>query len=615
MFEGLTFLHGMRLPVVIGVANRTLGAPLGGGGPDYSDSMSVRDFGIIQFYVEDNQEALDTVLLAYRVAEDPRVLLPVMVCIDGFYLSFSSEPVSIPDQEEVDTFLPPHWMIPSLIDPASPKALFCEPSATIHYEYQIQRVMEQVPRIIEEAEEEFFRIFGRRYGLLERYLCEDAEVVLVTVGSMTGTAREVVDKMREEGYPVGLAKLRVLRPFPVQEFRTLAHQCKVLAIIDRNVGHGGSGCGIVCQEVKAALYGLGSYPLILNFIVGLGGLDVSETHIYRLLKKALTTSRVGRTDGEVEWILPELPAEEGTVPKDQAQRLILPGTPSCAGCMATLVLRQTIETLGKDCCVIMPPGCLSVVNTVGWPGYSPVKVPFYMTTFASTAATASGVRAGLDQRGKPDNLVLGIAGDGGTADIGLQALSGAAERRESILYICYDNEAYMNTGIQRSGTTPLGAQTTTTPLGLLSRGNPLSIKDMPRIMAAHHIPYLATASVGYLEDYRRKLKKAAQMVKERRGLAYIHVHTPCSTGWRFPPSLGVEIARLAVKTNLWPLYEIEGGRLSLTKKVSSPLPVVEYTKLQGRFRHLDAQQLQELQDYADRLIRSIYDQMERGTGD
>jgi pyruvate ferredoxin oxidoreductase alpha subunit len=611
MFEGLTFLHGMRLPVVIGVANRTLGAPMGGGGPDYSDVMAVRDFGFIQFYAESNQEALDTILMAYRIAEDHRVLLPAMVSVDGFYLSFSSEIVSIPEQEEVDAFLPAYQPTNALLDPDAPRALFCEPSATIHYDHQIEEVMQNVPQVINEVEEEFFRRFGRRYGMVEEYQCDGAEAIIVTVGSMTGTAREVVDRMREQGLPVGLLKLRVLRPFPTEEIRDIASRVKTLAIIDRNVSHGGGGgCGIICLDIKSALYGQQQNPSILNLIAGLGGLDITEQTISSFLLKALDASRKGMVEREVEWALPPLPTTRGIVPKDDYQRLVLPGTPSCAGCTANLLFRTTIETLGKDTCLIMPPSCISVVNTVGWPGYSPVKIPFYMTTFASTAATATGVRAGLDMRGKANNLVLGMAGDGGTADIGLQSLSGAAERKEPIIYLCYDNEAYMNTGIQRSGTTPFGARTTTTPVACLASGNPLSAKNMPKIMAAHDIPYIATASVAFLGDYKRKLRKAAQVVRDRRGLAYIHAHTPCSTGWRFPADQGIEVARLAVETNLWPLYEIEGGKLTLNKKIPKPKPVIEYAKLQGRFRHLDPQQIQDLQHYADQLISYIYSQLE-----
>ena len=606
MFEGLTFLHGMRLPVVIGVANRTLGAPMGGGGPDYSDVMSARDFGFLQFYVESNQEALDTILMAYRIAEDPRVLLPAMVSIDGFYLSFSSEIVYIPDQEEVDAFLPLYQPTHALLDPDDPMALFCEPLATIHYDYQIDQVMQEVPEVIREVEEEFFSRFGRRYGMAEEYRCEGAEAVIVTVGSMTGTAREVVDRMREKGLPVGLLKLRVLRPFPTEEIRALARRVKTLAVIDRNVSHGGGGgCGIICLDIKSALYGQRQTPIILSLIAGLGGLDITEEMIHSFLLNALEAGRKGWIEKEVEWALPPLPITTGVIPRDNAQRLVYPGTPSCAGCTATLLFRTTIDTLGKDTCLIMPPCCISVVNTVGWPGHSPVKIPFYMTTFASTAAAATGVRAGLDMRSKTNNLVLGMAGDGGTADIGIQSLSGAADRKEPIIYICYDNEAYMNTGIQKSGTTPFGARTTTTPVACLGEGNPLLSKNMPRIMAAHDIPYVATASVAFLEDYRRKLKKAAQVVRERKGLAYIHAHTPCSTGWRFPAYQGIEVARLAVETNLWPLYQIEEGVLSLTKKVKSPKPVTEYTKLQGRFRHLSTGQIQTLQQYADQLINSL----------
>lgn len=603
MFEPLTFLHGLRLPIVIAVANRTLGAPMGSGGPDYSDVMSTRDYGFLQFFVESNQEALDTILQAYKIAEDERILLPVMVSLDGFYLSFSSEVVSLPSQAEVDAFLPPYRPTHAILDPADPMALFCEPTAPIHYERMIEEAMGRARQVIQEVEEDFAAHFGRRYGLAEAYRCDGAEVVLVTIGSMTGTAREVIDAFRSRGESVGLLKLRTLRPFPTEELWNVAREAKVLAIIDRNVSHGaGESCGVICLDVKAALYDLPQRPQVINLVAGYGGLDITEEIIAGFLEKALTTAKNGHGDGGSHWVLPPLPTIPGVVPADAEERIVYPGTPSCAGCTATLFFRTTFEVLGREVCLIMPPGCLSVVNTVGWPGHSPVKLPFFMSTFAATASTAAGVRAGLDALGKVGNLVVGIAGDGGTADIGLQSLSGAANRQESLLYICYDNEAYMNTGIQRSGTTAFGARTSTTPVGEVLQGNPLAPKDLPRIMAAHDIPYIATASVAHLEDYRKKLARAAQLVKERKGLAYLHVHTPCATGWRFPPERAIEVSRLAVETGLWPLYEVEDGRYTVSRRIKNPKPVTDYVKSQGRFRHLSPEQLRGLQELADQRV-------------
>ncbi|MDP6560460.1 MAG: thiamine pyrophosphate-dependent enzyme, partial [Candidatus Binatia bacterium] len=566
-------------------------------------------------YVESNQEALDTVLQAYKIAENQRILLPTMVSLDGFYLSFSSEIVSLPSQEEIDAFLPPYRSNHAILDPADPMALYCEAVVPIHYERLIEEAMGRARQVIQEVKEDFSARFGRSYGLAEAYGCEGAEVVLVTVGSMTGTAREVIDTFRSQGKSVGLLKLRTLRPFPTEELWEIARNAKVLAVIDRNVSYGaGGGCGVVCLDVKAALYDLSQRPKVINLIAGYGGLDITEEIISNFLDEALMVVKNGRAGQGTNWVLPPLPTTHGVIPEDAEERVVYPGTPSCAGCSAALFFRNTLEFLGRDVCLIMPPGCLSVVNTVGWPGYSPVKLPFFMATFAATASTASGVRAGLDALGKEDNLVVGIAGDGGTADIGLQSLSGAANRQDRLLYICYDNEAYMNTGIQKSGTTAFGARTTT-PVDEVMQGNPLVAKDVPRIMAAHDVPFIATASVAYLEDYRKKLAKAVQMVKEQKRMAYLHIHAPCATGWRFPPEKTIEVARLAVETGLWPLYEIEEGCYTHNRKLKNPKPVAEYIKLQGRFRHLSPEQLQILQDLADQRVSWLKSLEEQNKGE
>lgn len=258
----------------------------------------------------------------------------------------------------------------------------------------------------------------------------------------------------------------------------------------------------------------------------------------------------------------------------------LPGHSACPGCPAALGLRMLGKALGGRFVLVVPAGCTTVIQGI-YPK-TPLRVPLLNVAFAASASTAPGLRTALAMRGL-DIPVVAWAGDGGTVDIGLQALSGTAERDEDILYICYDNEAYQNTGIQRSGSTPLGAWTTTTPTGKRERK-----KDVALIVAAHRVPYVATASVAYPLDFIEKVGRAASI----KGFKFIHLHAPCPTGWRFPPSKMIEIGRLAVETGMWILYEVESGVLRLTGRSAALLdparrkPIEEYLRLQGRFSHL-----------------------------
>jgi len=285
--------------------------------------------------------------------------------------------------------------------------------------------------------------------------------------------------------------------------------------------------------------------------------------------------------------LKELPKEE----------LLLPGNASCNGCAASLAVRLTLKAMGSRTIFIVPACCTSIIQ--GQFPSSSLNIPVLNIAFAATGAAASGVVAGLRMRGIRDVTVVGWAGDGGTADIGIQALSGAAERRTDFIYICYDNEAYGNTGMQRSGATPTGAWTTTTPTGKRE-----SKKDMAFIMAAHRIPYVATATPSYPIDFIEKLKKA----KKIKGTRYLHVLTPCPPGWRSDADLSVELGRLAVQTGMWVLFEIENGVFSINSSSQIALdntkrkPVEEYLKLQGRFRHLTTQEVVQIQRAVDATL-------------
>ena len=278
------------------------------------------------------------------------------------------------------------------------------------------------------------------------------------------------------------------------------------------------------------------------------------------------------------------------IPKEE---LLAPGHRGCAGCGAAIGVRLALKASGKNTVVIAATGCLEVMTTpypeTAW------EVPFVHVAFENAGAVASGVERALKSQGKEDTHVVAFGGDGGSVDIGLQSISGAMERGHNITYICYDNEAYMNTGIQRSGATPWGESTTTSPSGSESFGEDRPKKNMPMIMAAHGIPYIATASIAYPEDYMRKVKKAV----ETKGPAYIHLNQPCTTGWGFAASKTIEVGRLGVETGFWPLYEIENGEFKVTYRPTERKPVIEYLKAQKRFKHLTENEVQIIQDYVD----------------
>ncbi|MFX1485904.1 MAG: pyruvate synthase subunit PorB [Promethearchaeota archaeon] len=271
------------------------------------------------------------------------------------------------------------------------------------------------------------------------------------------------------------------------------------------------------------------------------------------------------------------------------KELVYKGNSACMGCSAVLAMRHVLKALGEQTVMIIPAGCSTIIQ--GLYPKTAIGVPLLNIAFEAAAAAASGITAGFRAQGKKDITVVAWAGDGGTFDIGLQALSGAAERQTNMIYICYDNEAYMNTGIQRSGATPYGAITTTTP-----GGKRLPKKDLDAIVLAHDVPYLATANIGYPQDLYRKVKKA----KEKEGFRFIHILSPCPPGWRFDSSLTVTLAKLAVQTGIWVLFEVEDGKFRLSgpsKRLLDPnkrKPVEDYLKLQGRFSELTGEDVKEI---------------------
>lgn len=284
------------------------------------------------------------------------------------------------------------------------------------------------------------------------------------------------------------------------------------------------------------------------------------------------------------------------------EEYMLPGNRTCAGCGAALAYRHALKALGAKTIVVVPAGCVTVLHGM-YPRAS-VKVPVLHTAFETTGAAASGVAAALEAQGKDDIAVVGWAGDGGTADIGIQAISGAAERGTNYIHVCYDNEAYMNTGTQRSGATPCGVRTATTP----GSGKAEQKKDMVMIMAAHGIPYIATACTAYPMDLYEKFVKARTI----HGTKYIHILCPCGPGWGFDPADSIDVGRVAIKTGIFNLFEIEEGRVRFNgpSRKTPTFEVERYLEVQKRFRKFTPAQIEDTRRWA-RAYRDRLEAMPR----
>jgi pyruvate ferredoxin oxidoreductase alpha subunit len=301
MHEMLFIAAGMRLPIVVAVGNRALSAPINIW-CDHQDSISERDTGWMQFYAEKNQEALDLMIMAFKIAEDKRVLLPGMVGLDAFVLTHTMEAVDVPEQEDVDKFLPSYIPPYGVLDPTKPMTFgsFGTPDYYMEFKYAQTKALEDSEKVIDEVFADFKERFGREYKKINTYKTEDADIILVTLGSMSGTARASVDKMREAGKKVGCAKMTVYRPFPAKELVDLARNTKVLAIVDRDISPGFGGA--VFGEAAAQFINETQKPILMNFIVGLGGRDITISDFESMVEKGEKAQYTGKPEKMVEWI-------------------------------------------------------------------------------------------------------------------------------------------------------------------------------------------------------------------------------------------------------------------------------------------------------------------------
>lgn len=601
MRELLWAASGMALPVVLAINSREIGIPQGLLS-DYSDSMSERDASFLQFYCENGQEIIDSMIMAYKVSENEKVLLPSFVVTEGHRVSHSFERVDVPEQAKVDRFLPRYQPKHVFVDPNYPMTQ--GPAVMTQYpsfKLQQYQAMQDAKQVIKDVCKEYAQMFGRSYDLVEAYKTEDAELIMVGMGSVVSVLREKVDEYRDKGIKVGMLKLRVFRPFPEEEIKQYLSKAKKILVIDRACSPGNT-LGISCLEIKSALRK--SPAVISNYIISgkdFSGQDVDD----------MVASWSKRDDEFVEWFKIGFDDRTATISGcdnwekllkgEKVERQVIKegdgclskGTASCAGCISLHAIRQVLSVFDKKAVIVNNAGCLSAVGTfyplTAW------KVPFFFFTYSHAGAASSGIEVALKRKGIDADIVL-VAGDGAIFDIGLQTFSAALERGHRVIYLCYDNQAYMNTGVQKSGSTPFMAKTKTT-LG----GRPGRVKNIEQIVAAHGDIYIATASSAYPEDLLRKVKKAKSLNKP----SFIHIICPCPPGWEYDPALGIEIARLGVETGMVVLYEYENGRTTVNLVPKERKPVEEYLKKQGRFSKITKAQTVEIQKEVDNNFNQL----------
>lgn len=292
----------------------------------------------------------------------------------------------------------------------------------------------------------------------------------------------------------------------------------------------------------------------------------------------------------------------------ESEDMVTPGMSACQGCGGELALRTVLKVAGKNSIIGIPPGCMAGAGVVGWNYSNGLHIPVHIPLLDNTASFLTGLSQMYQRKGRPDVNIIALAGDGATADCGFQSLSAAAERNEKMLYVCYDNEGYMNTGYQRSSTTTKGSRTSTTPIGSVINGKQQQQKYLPLIISMHSVEYCATASPSHMADFVAKIQKGLEASK--KGFAYLHVFSPCPTGWAYAPEKAISIARRAVQSNLFPLWEMDNQGYHLNFENKTPISMEEFVKGIGKFKSLTEDDIASIQNVVDqryRLIQRICD--------
>jgi len=628
--EQMPVQSGTRYPMLLDLVMRSVSGPLDIRG-DHSDVMMALNCGWIILLAKDPQAAYDMNFIGVKIGELEDVRLPVIVAYDGFFTSHQKRRVQyFEDKQVIQEFIgfhPPKYIS---IDPKNPVTIgpYMNDPDLINNKKQQSMAMEAAYHHLDEVFEGYYQISGRRYGLLDTYMMEDAEVALVILNSAYETSKEAVDRLRSEGFKVGVMMPNVIRPFPAREIRACMKKIKAICVADRQESFGGWG-GNMSIEVKAALKDdPENRTLVLSRIYGLGGKEFYVEDAVDMLREAVDTANkgkvnvpfeyVGATPGDLSFIPGQvqnpLTREEmspGIIkvnrddttgkwdikgvsarPLNEVPKRIAQGHSACSGCGIFPGLDTFFKGIQGDVVVLYHTGCAMVVTT-GYP-YSSHNVTYIHNLFQSGAPTLAGVVEAFRERQRrgeipatEDITFVMITGDGGM-DIGMGHAIGTALRNNNLIILEYDNQGYMNTGAQMSFSTPIGHATSTTHVGPYQSGNKLHHKDTAQIMAACNIPYVFT---GIATQYRDLIKKAtkAQYYAKNEGTVYGKILIACPLEWKSEEIIGLEIIQAATDCCFFPLYEVEHGVTTISydpEEKGKKVPVNEWLKLMGKTKHL-----------------------------
>ena len=615
---------GTRFPMVMNVVCRTVSGPLSIKG-DHSDIMYLLNSGWPILFATTVQQVYDFNIIALKLAE--KVRLPVVVAYDGFFTSHQkSRCYRFDRDEEVRAYIGPkveEYPFLDLEHPITVGSYMNEPDL-INNRYQLHLAMEQVDEVLPEIFEEYEKISGRKYSKVEGFGCEEAEDILVLLGSSYDTALEAIDELRASGEKVGVATVNVLRPFPAKELVELIGNAKNIVVADRQDSYGAGG-GNLSLEVRATLQRYSKNVNVKSLVYGLGGKDFFKEDVGKMLqlarnKGAFDFEYYGVTKGSLkkqdEPLFDPVTREKtkiGATKVDEEGKVvganlnqvtampgrIAPGHGACPGCGIPVNLNLLLKGIEDPVVFLFQTGCAMIVTTA-YPRTS-FKVPYVHNLFQNGAATLSGIAEVCyrkQQKGEipPGDIVfVMVSGDGGM-DIGMGSALGTALRGHRLLIFEYDNGGYMNTGYQLSYSTPLGARSSTSHVGKNQYGKIFFHKDMPKLMAATGIPYVATVAESNPVDFIKKAAKAAHYAKTT-GTAYVKAISACPLNWNDKPATERKVIEAAVNSCYFPLYEIEQGETILSydpEKMGKKIPVVDWLSMMGRTKHLVKEEYREV---------------------
>lgn len=630
--EQLPVQSGTRVPMVMNVACRTISAPLCIKG-DHSDIMFALNTGWIILFAKDNQEVYDFNIIGLKVAE--KVKLPVIIAYDGFFTSHQKRNMKIfEDDNVVKNYVGEYKAEYTAIDVNNPITIgsYMNEPDIINNKYQLRLAMEAAKDEITHQFESYYKLSGRNYNIINKYLSDDADVIFIVLGSAFDTARVAVDNMRKKGLKVGTITLRALRPFFNKEIANACKNAKAIVIGDRQDAYGDGGN--LSTEIKSAFYDNNIKANVITRVFGLGGKEFYVEDAEYMLNLAITSlnSNVKSFDyygiykggeyKETKYFEPitevnssmdyDVTDNNGFVKvkninikkaTNMPKRLVA-GHSACSGCGIPVNVNLLLKGIEGNVVMLFHTGCGMVVTT-GYPTTA-FNINYVHNLFQNGAATLSGILEAYKERQRRGEIPQGkitfimVSGDGGM-DIGLGSALAAATRNHNMIIFEYDNGGYMNTGYQYSYTTPLGAKSATSHIGIAERGKPYLPKDTPKLFSATGINYIATVAESNPQDFIVKAKKA-QYYADNYGLAYVKAISACPLNWQDEPRYERDVIRKAVDSCYFPLYEIERGITKISYKPKNKIEVIEFLKAVGRTKHLAKD---EYKDIVNRIQENV----------